>query len=81
MPKINITKPIVGLGAQYEHIPSTIDYNCLSLALDESGNTRTSLYGNLKVVNGEVVKHTEVYDADATTLIEIVEKGKQRSKG
>lgn len=68
-------------GAQYEHIPSTIDYSQQSKVLDDSGATRTSIYGQLQVVNEKIVKHTEVYDDDVTTLVEMLEKGAQRSKG
>lgn len=68
-------------GAKYEHIPATLDYTSQSSVLDDSGATRTSLYGRLPVLNGNVVKHVEVYDTDATTLIEVMEKGAQRSDG
>lgn len=82
MPKNYSIKSFGGLGgAQYEHISASINYHSLSLALDESGNTRTSLYGNLQVQHGEVLKHVEAYDADVTTLMELLEKGKHRSGG
>lgn len=67
-------------GTLYEHIPLSLDYSAQSLILDKHGFNRTSIYGRLPVIGDEVVKHVEVLDPEATTLLDVMIKGGQKNK-